>query len=111
MRNQVIQPPKLRPPRPHSSRLCMLSPRRQRLATKPSALTATKRTPKTTSSVTFTPPTSAPRLEVDDEGAGHAQDDDDELVPVEERDADQARAVVVVQRRDEGDEQRDHQQP
>ena len=39
-RNQVIQPPKLRPPRPHSSRCARLSARRHRAATKPMTLTS-----------------------------------------------------------------------
>src|SRR5256885_4704285 len=43
IRNQVIQPPKLRPPRPHSSRWARVSGRRQRAATKPSALTSRNR--------------------------------------------------------------------
>ena len=60
MRNQVIHAPKLRPPRPHSSRLSSDSARRQRSATKPSALTARNRTVKTTSSVVLMPSTGQP---------------------------------------------------
>ena len=52
MRNHVIQAPKLRPPRPHSSRWLRSCGRRQRAATKPIALTARNSTTKMTISVT-----------------------------------------------------------
>ena len=38
-RNQVTHVPKLRPPRPHSSKLARCSPRRQLLAQKPMTVT------------------------------------------------------------------------
>jgi hypothetical protein len=53
IRNQVTQAPKFRPPSPHSSRWARLSGRRQRAATKPSALTRRNRIVKTTISVTW----------------------------------------------------------
>src|SRR2546430_13800227 len=43
-RNQVTQEPKLRPPRPHSSRCAIVFGRRQRAGTKPIELTITKMT-------------------------------------------------------------------
>ena len=50
----MIHPPKLRPPRPHSSSESSDSARRQRLAANPRPLTSRNRTVKTTSSVTLT---------------------------------------------------------
>ncbi|WP_303623178.1 hypothetical protein [Actinomadura sp. BRA 177] len=47
----MTQLPKLRPPRPHSSRLCMVSGRRHRAATKPIPLTSAKSSAKMTISV------------------------------------------------------------
>ncbi len=52
-RNQVIQPPNLRPPNPHSSRWSMVSPDFQRAAMKPITATPAKSTRKTSISVTL----------------------------------------------------------
>src|SRR5436305_9247593 len=85
IRNQVIQVPELRPPRPHSSRWASVSGRRQRAATKPSALTARNRMVKTTISATWflMPSPPVPGQLVHDRGRGHADDDEGKLQPVE----------------------------
>src|SRR2546429_8889258 len=61
-RNQVTQEPKLRPPRPHSSRCAMVDGRRQRAATNPNPLTITKRTVAMTISVICALTTAHPRF-------------------------------------------------
>src|ERR671921_628037 len=92
-RNQVIQPPKLRPPRPHSSRWAMSFGARQRAATKPIPLTSRKSSVKMTISVTWSPMSSPPLLRhlVDERRGADAEQDERELEPVKRREPEQAR--------------------
>src|ERR1700748_2376026 len=96
MRNQVTQVPKRRPPRPHSCSM-VRSPLRQCAATNPSTVTRTNRRTKTMSAVQLImrPPPSVFEP-VDDADDHRAQDDPQELVPVEERKAAQGRLHAVV---------------
>jgi hypothetical protein len=59
-RNQVTHEPKLRPPRPHSSRWAMFSGRRHRAATNPRTATRRNRTVAMTISVTCAPTVLSP---------------------------------------------------
>src|SRR6185437_4136781 len=112
MRNQVMKVPKRRPPRPHSFRR-LRSPLRQWAAAKPSQVIKANKTMKTISAVQFTSATaSPPRMfsdyvlgaefdsaapplmgdgEIDNRGQDGAEDDPEELVPVEKRHADKRR--------------------
>src|SRR5689334_2868716 len=98
--------PKRRPPSPHSCSSSR-SPRFQREATKPSTVTSAKKKRKTASAVQLTPPSliaRVPRLHVDDPGQQRADRDPEELVPVEEREAEEARLRLGVERRPEQEE-------
>src|SRR5439155_25067440 len=112
MRNHVIHAPKLRPPRPHSSRWARVSGRRQRAATNPMPLTARNSTVKTTISVTCPDIAASPpplRHLVHERRRRHAQQDEHELQPVEPWEAEHSRIVGVEernqQRHDDGYEQ------
>src|SRR5215831_18463372 len=117
-RNQVTNVPKPRPPSPHSLRCSVSSARRQRAAAKPTSVTTANKMmtmvkamalPLTSAHLpraslrgrwlaAVLPPPSQPAEQVGSEG----QDRDDrhpyELVPVEEREAAERRAGVVVER-------------
>src|SRR3954471_18815493 len=101
-RNQVTQAPKLRPPRPHSSRCAMFSGARHRAATNPMPLTSRNSAVKMMISVMCSligggrlPGAGHP---VDGRGRRDADQDEQELQPVERRETPQARRVEVVDR-------------
>src|SRR5437764_7741729 len=91
--------PKRRPPKPHSwSR--SRSPRRQRAAAKPSQVMKRKSATKTTSATQFTSCMgSLLGGEIDGGGEDGADDDPEELVPIKEGHADEARLRLVVEGR------------
>src|ERR1700722_19996172 len=115
-RNQVISVPKRRPPSPHSCSRSR-SPARQRDAAKPSQVTAANSSTKMVRAVQLTSATAFPqvshwrylrprvcarhilrcalrlfsRREVDDHSENCADENPDQLVPIEERQADQRR--------------------
>src|SRR3954463_6959728 len=82
-RNQVTQAPKLRPPRPHSSRCAMSFGARHRAATNPMPLTSRNSTVKMMISVMWSLIGSPPRHPVDEAGGRHTHQDEQELQPVE----------------------------
>src|SRR5215469_13906864 len=99
--------PKRRPPRPHSCSRSR-SPLRQWAAAKPSQLTQANSTTQTMSAVQFTPCTARLRGrlrafeailggEIDHRGEHGADQDPQQLVPVEERDADPGGLDAVVE--------------
>src|SRR3954451_7175958 len=110
-RNQVTTEPNLRPPRPHSFSLAR-SPRRQRDARKPIAVTAPKSRMKmvraTPSTECFT--ARSPDLAEDDPGEQRRDRHPRELVPVEEREAEQLGLLVGVQRHPQEPDERRHEQ-
>src|SRR3982751_3629432 len=111
IRNQVIHPPKLRPPSPHSSRWAMSFGARHRAATKPMALTNRKRKVNTMISVMWSLIGSPPGHPVDDRRGRHAEQNERELQPVERREAPQPRRVVVEQRSQQRHHDGDDEQP
>src|SRR3954471_19051727 len=86
-RNQVIHAPKLRPPRPHSSRCAMSCGARHRAARKPMPLTSRNSAVKMMISVMWSLIGSPPRHPVDDAGGRHAEQNEQELDPVERGEA------------------------
>src|SRR5215831_3852380 len=117
-RNQVTNVPKPRPPSPHSLRCSVSSARRQRAAAKPTSVTTANKT-MTMVKATALPLMSAhlprallrgpragrcavPPCQPAEQVGSEGQDRDDrhphELVPVEEREAAERRAGVVVER-------------
>jgi hypothetical protein len=91
-RNQVIQQPKRRPPRPHSSRWSSEPVRRQRAARKPSAL--------------------APLGQLVDQcGDGDDEADKQQLERVEQREAAEGGSFGVEQERGQRQHDRNQKQP
>src|SRR5437764_2650578 len=114
-RNQVTQLPKARPPRPHSSRSCGLSARRHRAAANPSTVTNPNRARKMANSTRWSarrgisgPP---PGELVHERDHADVEEDEGELAPVEERQAEQARFQPVVQRGGQREHDGQQQQP
>src|SRR3712207_2451999 len=123
-RNQVIHEPKLRPPRPHSSRCMRPSARRNREAAKPMTATSRKSTSTTTSSTTLMSSMSALPVPldgvpggaalgraasghpVDQRRGGHAEHHEGELEPVEPRPVEERRVGRVVERHEQGHDDR-----
>src|SRR5689334_1338594 len=115
IRNHVIQPPKLRPPSPHSSRCSMSFGARHRAAMKPITLTRRNRNVKMMISVMCSlirgSPRTLPGHPVDDRGGGDTHEDEEHLDPVERREAPQPGRVAVVYRGQQWQHDRDEQQP
>src|SRR5215472_2159897 len=108
----MMSVPKRRPPSPHSDN-SLRSPRRQRAATKPSTVTNANKTTNTASAVALGV-TALILLRffgaIDRVKKQNAQQDPEQLVPVEERDAEQRGQERVVradpEQRDVGWEQK-----
>src|SRR6266496_822488 len=114
-RNHVTQFPNARPPSPHSSRVWIVTGRRQRAATKPMTVTRAKIPAKMANCTWWSANrgTSGPpfRLEVHHGDDECGQSDKAELEPVEERQAEQPRLDPVVERGDQWQDDGHEQQP
>src|SRR5664279_3337088 len=111
IRNQVIQVPNWRPPRPHSSRCARVFGRRQCAAAKPKTVTRPKKKTKTASAVQSMSAVIA-GLPVDDIGQQGCDGHPRQLIPVEKREAEQfGRGTVIERHPSHGGERDEKKEP